>query len=95
METIKKLAAACDVSFLWLADGTAVKQATVMRQEAGSATQAPESPERLVVPKSGRAEKAAVAVLIQEARLAISARSGESSVPIDETAANAVYLEKV
>jgi phage repressor protein C with HTH and peptisase S24 domain len=35
-----------------------------------------------------------VAVLIQEASSGMSARTGESDVPIDEKVANAVYLEK-
>ena len=91
-EALRKLAAACGVSFQWLADGTGMEPATVLGQAAASAVSGPQHVSLLVGPPSGRAEQAGSAVLIPIARLPLTAAGGDAGLGIDAKGGERIYL---
>lgn len=92
-ETLKKLAAACEVSFQWLADGTGAERGAGA-EEAVSVVPEPDIENLFIVPKLSQAGKAAGLVRLRTVRLRSSAKGTEFAVQADEKSGDEVYLGK-
>ena len=93
-ETLKKLAAACEVPFQWLADGPSAEQRPGTDEETVSATPGLSIEDFFIVPKSLRTTKVANPVYIRKVRLRQSAQGNKSGVHPDEKTGEEIYLAK-
>lgn len=92
-QTLKKLAAACEVSFQWLADGAGGERG-VGPEGAMSGVLQPDIEHLFVVSKTPRADKAAGPVPIRKVRLRSSAEGAEFAAQPDKRPREEIYLGK-
>lgn len=92
-QTLKKLAAACEVSFQWLVDG-AGRERGVGPEGAMSGVLEPNIENLFVLPKNSRAGKAGGPVRIRKVRLRSSAKGTEFAGQADKRSGDEVYLGK-
>jgi phage repressor protein C with HTH and peptisase S24 domain len=93
-ETLKKLAAACEVPFQWLVDGTGAASRAGGQEEAVSAMPEPGIDHLFIVEKTHRKNSAADAVRIRKVALRPSAKLAKFAACPDEHTGNEVYLGK-
>lgn len=91
-ETLKKLAAACEAPFQWLADGTGAGSSPGAGGDAVDAVPAPDIDLLFVEVKPPRAHQAAGPVCIRKVRLRPSARHTDMAVSRVDEAGDAIYL---
>jgi phage repressor protein C with HTH and peptisase S24 domain len=92
-QTLKKLAAACEVSFQWLADGTSAER-SAGAEGAVSSVPEPDIEHLFVVPKTSRADKAVGSIRIRKVRLRSSAKGTKFDAHADERPEEEIYLGK-
>jgi len=93
-ETLKKLAAACEVPFQWLVDGTGVESRAGGQEEAVSAMPEPGIDHLFIAGKPHRKNSAAGAVRIRKVALRPSAKLATFAAYPDEQTGNELYLGK-
>ena len=93
-ETLKKLAAACEVPFQWLGDGTGAQSRAGGQQEAVFAMPEPDIDNLFIVGNMHRTDKAAGAVRIRKAALRQSAKSTGFAAHPDEKTGDEIYLDR-
>lgn len=93
-ETLKKLAAACEVPFQWLVDGTGVESRAGGQEESVSAMPEPDIDHLFIVGKTRRTNNDAGSVRIRKAALRPSAKTTEFPAYPDEQTGKEVYLGK-
>ncbi len=91
-QTLKKLAAACEVSFQWLAEGMEAEQG--IAEGAVSVVSEPDIEHLFIVSEPSRADKSTSPVRIRTVRLRPPATGAEFAVQADERAEEEVYLGK-
>lgn len=91
-ETLKKLAAACEVPFQWLGDGTGAESRAGGQQEAVLSLPALDINELFTVSKSPRSNKAAGAARIRRVALRMPTRTTGFAVEISEETGEDIYL---
>jgi phage repressor protein C with HTH and peptisase S24 domain len=93
-ETLRKLAAACEVPFQWLGDGTGAESCAGAQQEAVLAMPEPDIDQLFISSTSLQADTAAVAVRIRKVRVRFHATTTEFAVHPDEKTGGEIYLGK-
>jgi phage repressor protein C with HTH and peptisase S24 domain len=93
IQTLKKLAAACEVSFQWLAGGPGAERGA-SAEEAVSGVPEPDIEHLFVVAKTSRADETAGPVPIRKVRLRLSVEGTEFAAQSDKRLGEEIYLGK-